>query len=470
MRLSEIISRLLLPRFAHSMDWVQNAFDYIIKNGAERALSLAAPLSMESIHSLTDSELQAYYEQFGVAIYYPDLSRETRETMLYYLAQLYRFLGTPRAVEILCQYIMDETDVHLHVDDHLAFDDNGNLINESLLDVFDAELDVLAASLPEDTLKRIAENIIRFKNDRTELRGFSFNFDLTGGGLDSTLAYTDGGNFETFYEMNKFSNAPIPYKSTGYFSWNKGTVQLNAGYNKDVNPPLTYYNDGFTYRPTRYYEGVADQTGGSTTGLLLINNSGKLALYNGKGSAIRIQRLDYEFEPCILIYSNSDKSASTLSAGGNDISIFTGDGLRWDLCGNSYRAYRIYTSASDNIGIETTHLYFYGQGTTSIARNLDQSNSITWQRAEVIRVWNPISYESTAEKIGDTMIYTFTLDVENANQAVHVYGYCRGRDAQDVYHNYEIEADYVCTNKQFTITVPCAGTQVASQSLIITKI
>jgi hypothetical protein len=477
MNLSDIESKQLLPRFAHSLDWIQDAFDAIIKMGVARSYTLAAPLTMESIHGLTDSELQEYYNLFGIAIYYPDLSRETREQMLYNLCRLYRFLGTPRAIEILCQYVMDDTPIEVHIDDLFAFDDSGNLRHEDLLDVFDVELSIQASELPEETLQRIYENIIRFKNDRTLLRGFSFIFDLTGGGLDVPVAYTDGGNFETFFELKTFSNAPVPYKSTGYFTWNHSQVQINAGYQRDVNPPLTAYTEGFSYRPTRYYSGVADTTGASADGLLLVNNNGNLALYNNKGTAIRIQRMDYEYEPCTVIYPNQDKTVGQCAPNGGDLSLYDNDGTRWSIKAypqEAWRIYRAYASASDTVGFETSDLFLQRVSSSTTLRNLNQTDTITWQRAEAVRVWNPVSYSYTAQAVDGTLVYTFRLVGSGipSTQAVHVYGYCRGRDAQGLYHYYKVEGDFVCENHSFSITVesPFDGAQNASESLIITKI
>jgi hypothetical protein len=254
-------------------------------------------------------------------------------------------------------------------------------------------------------------------------------------------------------------------------------VQINAGYQRDVNPPLTYYTEGFSYRPTRYYSGVADQTGASADGLLLVNNNGNLALYNNKGSAIRIQRLDYEYEPCTVIYSNQDKTSGTISPNGGDLSLYTAYGARWSIQAypiQAYRIHRAYASASDMVGFETSDMFIQRVSSSTTLRNLNQTNSITWQRVEVVRVWNVVSYTYTAAPIDGTLVYTFRLAGSGipSTQAVHVYGYCRGRDTQGTYHYYKVEGDYVCQNHSFTITVesPFDGTQNASESLIITKI
>lgn len=293
MRLSDSYLRQFLPTWAQDVGFLCDGMDGLLHDFNERAISLAAPLTLEACEALTDAELQRYYEEYGLAKYYPDISHERRAWLLWQQAMRWRWLGTPRAVEILCEYIMDLTPVTLKITDDLAYGPDGTLRNPELLHVFDAELSVQAADLPEYVLSRVYDNIIRFKNDRTKLRGFSFIFDLSGGGLDTTVAYTDGGNFEKFFELNTFSDVPVPYNMTRYFTWNQSQVQINAGDQREL-APLTY-DEGFSYTPTRYYSGTADRTGTSADGLLVVPVDGKLYLYNNKSSAIRIQRVDIEY-------------------------------------------------------------------------------------------------------------------------------------------------------------------------------
>ena len=176
MKLNDIQSKALLPRFANGYTWVQNAFDIIVKKVFERAKSIDAPLTMESIQALNEAELQALYEQYGIAEYYPDLSRETRDNMLYEMCRIYRYLGTPKAVEILCKYIFDGTPLDVTVLDNLAFDDNGNLIDASLLDIFDIAINPQDAVLDEWAHNRILANIIRFSRNSQALRDIYYDY------------------------------------------------------------------------------------------------------------------------------------------------------------------------------------------------------------------------------------------------------------------------------------------------------
>lgn len=202
MRLNDAHTRQFLLSWAHDAGFLCDGLDNILAELNGRAISLSAPLTYEACLNLTDEELQRYYEEFGLVNYYPDLSHERRAWLLWKQAMEWRWLGTPQTIADLCQYLMDQTEVELHINDSLAFDSNGVLVNPDLLNVFDAELSVSAADLPENILFRIYANIVRFKNDRTQLRGFAFLFDLEGGDLDSTIAYTDGGNYEVFYELD----------------------------------------------------------------------------------------------------------------------------------------------------------------------------------------------------------------------------------------------------------------------------
>lgn len=177
MKLSDIQSKELLPEFAHDLDWVQNSFDALIRPTVERVKSIDAPLTMEAIEALTDEELQALYEQYGVAIYYPDLARDTRNRMLYEMCKIYRYLGTPHAVETLCKYIFDSEAVKVTIHDNLAWDSNGNLIHPELLDIFDIEVEPFLYDLPPDGADRIIANILNFSRNSQCLRSVWYILD-----------------------------------------------------------------------------------------------------------------------------------------------------------------------------------------------------------------------------------------------------------------------------------------------------
>ena len=176
MKLSDIESKQLLPRFAGNISWVMDALDRLIKETAQRVKSIDAPLTMESIEACTDAELEALYEQYGVAKYYPDLSRETRNKMLYEMCRIYRYLGTPHAIEVLCNYIFDGVQLNVKVFDNLAFDEDGTLVDESLLDVFDIEVNPTEPIFGADVNARILANIIRFSRNSQALRNIIYTF------------------------------------------------------------------------------------------------------------------------------------------------------------------------------------------------------------------------------------------------------------------------------------------------------
>lgn len=176
MKLSDVESKQLLPRFAVNISWVMDALDSIIKPISQRVKSIDAPLTMESIEACTDAELEALYDQYGVAKYYPDLSRETRNKMLYEMCRIYRYLGTPKAIEVLCNYIFDGVQLNVKVEDNLAFDEHGDLVDESLLDVFDVDVNPTEPIFGADVNARIIANIIRFSRNSQALRSIVYTF------------------------------------------------------------------------------------------------------------------------------------------------------------------------------------------------------------------------------------------------------------------------------------------------------
>lgn len=300
MRLNNAHTRQFLLSWAHDAGFLCDGLDNILAELNGRAISLSAPLTYEACLNLTDEELQRYYEEYNLVKYYPDLSHERRAWLLWKQAMEWRWLGTPQTIEDLCQYIMDQTEVELHITDSLAFDVNGNLVHPELLNVFDAELSVLAAYLPENTLRRVSANIIRFKNDRTQLRGFSFLFDLTGGDLDSTIAYTDGGNYEVFYELNGWTS-DVRYQAFPNSDTTSPTTLSGKGRDITMYKSQGVLLDllgGARYEVVRAYANEFDIRGFRPTGLYIgcastASTTYRAILTNLSSNSYTFQRIDY---------------------------------------------------------------------------------------------------------------------------------------------------------------------------------
>ena len=208
MQLKDIHSQELLPEFASDVIFAANAFDEMMRYAANRTDCLPAPLTLESALELTDEEQAAYFEQYGLAKYYPDISHDKRSWMLWMQNKLWRYLGTPHSIETLCSYLFDEIPVRLKIYDNLAFDAHGQLIDESLIDVFYAELSVEKPSLPSGVLERIKANIIRFVRNQEWMRAFIFLFEA----MDTTtgVSITDGERYARDYLIDLYSDDTLP--------------------------------------------------------------------------------------------------------------------------------------------------------------------------------------------------------------------------------------------------------------------
>ena len=208
MQLKDIHSQELLPECASDVVFAANAFDEMMRYAANRIDCLPAPLTLESALELTDEEQAVYFEQYGLAKYYPDISHDKRSWMLWMQNKLWRYLGTPHSIETLCSYLFDEIPVRLKINDNLAFDAHGQLIDESLIDVFDAELSVEKPSLPSGVLERIKANIIRFVRNQEWMRAFIFLFEA----MDTTMgvSITDGERYARDYLIDLCADDTLP--------------------------------------------------------------------------------------------------------------------------------------------------------------------------------------------------------------------------------------------------------------------
>lgn len=208
MKLKDSKTSEFLTQWAESGRFLTDGLDNLLHYANGRIDGLPAPVTLESCIALTDDEQMAMFEQFGLAKYYPDISRERRAWMLWMQNLLWRKLGTPKALETLCMYLFDDVTVHLEVKDNGAWDALGNLTDEDLLDVFDAELTIDSLNLPSEMLERVKANIIRFVRNQEWMRAFVFLFEA----MDTTtgVSITDGEQYARDYLIDLCSDSTLP--------------------------------------------------------------------------------------------------------------------------------------------------------------------------------------------------------------------------------------------------------------------
>lgn len=195
MRLNDIKSAELLPITSDDLQarltWVCNAFDAFVKAVDARRRALSAPYALSVIKQLSDADLQQYFKEFGIAQYYPDISRSARENMLYNQLKYFRKLGTKAALEAMVQYIFGDNPIELTIIDNLAFDENGVLTDEALLNLYDVIITAENPVLGAFELGRIFANLTKFNRVSQKLRAITMRY--VGGTTD---AYAGVGSVE----------------------------------------------------------------------------------------------------------------------------------------------------------------------------------------------------------------------------------------------------------------------------------
>lgn len=265
MQIDDIESKKLLPNWAHDADWIQAAFDQIVLMCAGRLPAIDAPLTMQAIQCLTDEELREWYARFGVVEYYPELNRETREKMLYWLARLYRYLGTPHAIRVLCDYIYNDLPLDVTVIDNLAFDGE-TLVDPTLLDLFDVEIDAGSAGISPTQAYRLVNNILRIARNSQTLRKIIYDYtsdiDVNCGacsyGGDVCIDYSDND------EIARDVTPPTPAFIIGYTRPDKSATNLSTtigSFVYDDAGNMVMYEAGKTYTLLKFYYGAGDTQG-----------------------------------------------------------------------------------------------------------------------------------------------------------------------------------------------------------------
>jgi hypothetical protein len=172
MKLSELESMKLLPRLADGYEFACKAFDEWMARRVSFKDALESPWTLEGIAALSEDDLQAAYKIYSTADYYPDLPREDRNRFLFEQIVNIRKLGTIDAVKALMRYIYPGMSVT--IDDTIAFDDSGNVIDSSLLHCYDLHINLDLTQLPDYVMGRVADNVRRFMRATAALHSIAY--------------------------------------------------------------------------------------------------------------------------------------------------------------------------------------------------------------------------------------------------------------------------------------------------------
>ena len=172
MKLSELESMKLLPRFAEGYEFACDALDEWMARRVSFKDALESPWTLEGIAALSEDDLQAAYKIYSTADYYPDLPRADRNRFLFEQIVNIRKLGTIEAVKALMRYIYPGMSVI--IDDTIAFDENGNVIDSTLLHCYDVHINLDLTQLPDYVMGRVADNVRRFMRATAALHSISY--------------------------------------------------------------------------------------------------------------------------------------------------------------------------------------------------------------------------------------------------------------------------------------------------------
>lgn len=180
MKLSELESLKLMPRFAEAYTWACKAFDEWISQTHTRADALSIPWSLEGIAALSDEELINAYEVYSKIPYFSDLPREYRNRILFtQMISLQKGI-TLEVLRDIFEYI-SPSPIHLAtIDDTLAFDEIGNLVDEDYLHLYNINFYESEGNLSAITIERIISTLKKFMRASAKLNKLDLNSILYG--------------------------------------------------------------------------------------------------------------------------------------------------------------------------------------------------------------------------------------------------------------------------------------------------
>lgn len=180
MKLSNLESNKLIPKFADYYSFACKAFDEFISTTQGRAVSLSAPWTLDGIANLTENELIEYYNIYSKIPYFPDLPRENRNMILFNQMKNLRKGITREVLKEIFEYINITPLFLSEIEDTLAFDENGDLEDEDYLHLYNIEFYESTGNLSAITIERIISSLKEFMRASAKLNMIKFNSILYG--------------------------------------------------------------------------------------------------------------------------------------------------------------------------------------------------------------------------------------------------------------------------------------------------
>ena len=174
MKLFNLESNRLIPKFADYYSFACKAFDEFINTTQGRAVSLSAPWTLDGIANLTENELIEYYNIYSKIPYFPDLPRENRNMILFNQMKNLRKGIKQEVLKEIFEYI-NATPLFLYeIEDTLAFDENGDLENENYLHLYNIAFSESEGNLSSITVERIISALKEFMRASAKLNMIKF--------------------------------------------------------------------------------------------------------------------------------------------------------------------------------------------------------------------------------------------------------------------------------------------------------
>ena len=345
MKLSELESMKLLPRFAEGYEFACDALDEWMKQRVSFKDALESPWTLEGIAALSEDDLQAAYKIYSTADYYPDLPREDRNRFLFEQIVNIRKLGTIEAVKALMRYIYPGMSVT--IDDKIAFDANGNVIDSTLLHCYDVHINLDLTQLPDYVMGRVADNVRRFMRATAALHSIAYEAgveipihpapindehaimtavtDACKGDVDAWGIYgyypigLDNGNAGTASQMASTINhsGAVPWTLTQIKNWTLSVYSANtaATASKLMRTSSVLYKKEEAKRIVGTFYDTTLSTSGTTK-----LRDGQFGIYKNAPNITQIEHLyrsDFAVHPTILFIlvhpSNTPYSAGAFT-------------------------------------------------------------------------------------------------------------------------------------------------------------